>query len=348
MYRLAGWLWGERSLAARMVRLSLLPASLCYRGVAAARARAHARGWLRHRIPSVPTIAVGNLTVGGSGKTPIASWIAQYYTGRGIRPGVVLRGYGGDEGLVHQQRVPEAVVSEGIDRYAAAEAAVRRGAQVVILDDGYQRLDVGRDLNIAVVSAESGRAVRWTLPAGPWREPWSALRRADIVIVTRKRATLEAAQGVARRVRECAPSAGLAIVHLAISGFRTLRSGRAIDARVVDGAEILAGAGIADPGSLAAQCRALGARVRLLPLRDHHPYRDSDVRRLLHAVDALDYVVVTQKDAVKLQRRWPADAPEPLVALLDLEWEYGRPEFELALEAAADEITGLFAPEHHP
>jgi tetraacyldisaccharide 4'-kinase len=296
----------------------------------------------------VPTIAVGNLTVGGSGKTPIASWIAQYYAQRGIRPGVVLRGYGGDEGLVHQQRVPDAVVTEGVNRHAAAEYAVREGAQVVILDDGYQRLDVGRDLNIAVVSAESDRAVRWTLPAGPWREPWSALRRADIVIVTRKRATLEAAQVVARQVRECAPTAGLAIVRLAITGFRTLRSERAVDLRVMDGAEILAGAGIADPGSLATQCRALGAHVRLLPFRDHHTYRDGDVRRLLHAAETLDYVVITQKDAVKLRRRWPAHVTEPLVALLDLEWEYGRPEFELALEAAADEITGLFAPEHHP
>jgi tetraacyldisaccharide 4'-kinase len=318
---------------------------LCYRAAAALRVRAHRRGWGRHRIPSVPTIAVGNLTVGGSGKTPIASWIAEYFVQCGIRPALVLRGYGGDEGLVHQWRVPEAVVQEGIDRHAAAEAAVALGAQVVVLDDGYQRLDVGRDLNIAVVSAESDRAVRWTLPAGPWREPWSALGRADFVIVTRKRATRDAAEAVARKARAYAPRAGVAIAHLTVSSFRTLRSDEAVEPALLDGAEVLVGAGIADPGSLAAQCRALGAHVRLYPFRDHHVYQDGDVRRLLHAADTLDYVVVTQKDAVKLRRRWPAGAPEPLVALLEVVWEHGYMEFKLALDAAAGEVTGFFAPQ---
>ncbi len=346
MHRLTTWLWADRSVSARMARCTLLPASLFYRCAAGLRVRAHARGWLPSRIPSVPTIAVGNLTVGGSGKTPLASWIARYYTEKGIRPGVVLRGYGADEGAVHRERVPQSVVIEGVDRFAAAERAVAHGAQVVILDDGYQRLDVGRDLNIAVVSAESSRAVRWTLPAGPWREPWTALRGADVVVVTRKRASAESARLVARQVLATAPHAQVALAHLAVSGFRTLRSGRAVGTRDLDGAAVLAGAGIADPSSLAAQCEALGARVRLLPFRDHHPYTDADVRRLLHAARELDYVVVTQKDAVKLQDRWPDGAPEPLVAMLDLAWEHGRVEVELALDAAAAELTGFLAPGH--
>ena len=83
------------------------------------------------------------------------------------------------------------------DRAAGAERALARGAEVLVLDDAYQRLDVRRDLNIAVVSAETTRAVRWPLPAGPWREGLGALDRADAVIVTRKRATSEAAQALA-------------------------------------------------------------------------------------------------------------------------------------------------------
>ena len=180
------WLWAQRSPGARLLRLILIPPAYLYQFLSAARAKAYAMRLLPSEIPTVPTIAVGNLTVGGSGKTPIATWIAQYYASRGVRPGIVLRGYGHDEGDVHRLRTPDAVVVENPDRLAAAREAVARGAKVLVLDDAYQRLDVGRDLNIAVVSAESSRAVRWTLPAGPWREGWNALRRADLVIITRK------------------------------------------------------------------------------------------------------------------------------------------------------------------
>jgi tetraacyldisaccharide 4'-kinase len=346
--RVAAWVWADRSFLARMTRLALVPGSLLYRWAAAARVRAHERRWLPTHIPSVPTIAVGNLTVGGSGKTPIASWIAAYYVRQGVRPGVVLRGYGGDEGEVHRQRVPEAIVIEDPDRMAGADAAVAQGAQVVVLDDAYQRLDIGRDLNIAVLSAESARAARWTLPAGPWREPWTALRRADIVVVTRKRATPDAAVAVLRDVRDVVPGVRTAAARLALGGFRRLRSGQDVPSSDLDRARLVVGAGIADPRTFARQCEELGARVRLLPFPDHHAYTARDVRRLLHAAGAVDYVVVTQKDAVKLRHHWPDSGPEPLVALLDVIWEAGRSLVETALDAAASDITGFFAPDENP
>jgi tetraacyldisaccharide 4'-kinase len=291
---------------------------------------------------------VGNLTVGGSGKTPIASWIAAYYASTGIRPAVVLRGYGGDEGDVHRQRVPQAIVVENPDRVAGAEAAVAQGAQVVVLDDAYQRLDIGRDLNIAVMSAESSRAVRWPLPAGPWREPLAALARADLVIVTRKRAPPEAAAALVQEVRRMAPGMRTAAARLGVSGFRGLHSGVRISPEELDGARLVAGAGIADPRAFAYQCEELGAHVRLVPFPDHHAYTDRDLRRLLHAARAVDYVVITQKDAVKLRHAWPRSAPEPLVALLDVRWEMGESVVRTALDAAAAELTGFFAPDVNP
>lgn len=348
MQRVAAWVWSDRSMLARMTRLALIPGSWAYRGAVALKVRAHALGWLPMRIPPVPTIAVGNLTVGGSGKTPIASWIADYYARQGIRPAVVLRGYGGDEGDVHRLRVPEAIVIESADRLAGAEAAVAHGAQVVVLDDAYQRLDVGRDLNIAVLSAESSRAARWTLPAGPWREPWTALRRADIAVVTRKRAPPEAAVAVLRAVRDVVPGMRTAAARLALTGFRRLRSGAHVAPSELDRARVVVGAGIADPHTFGRQCEELGAHVRLLPFPDHHAYTARDVRRLLHAAGAVDYVVVTQKDAVKLRRQWPDGGPEPLVAVLDVIWEAGQSLVETALDAAASDITGLFAPDRNP
>jgi tetraacyldisaccharide 4'-kinase len=192
-HRVVRWLWTSRRPDARLARLALLPASVLWRGAMAVRESAYRRGWLPVRDLPLPSVAIGNLTVGGSGKTPIAIWAAQYYVSRGLTPGILLRGYGGDEVLVHQHAVPQAHVVADADRLAGADRALARGAQVLVLDDAFQRLDVRRDLNIAVVSAETTRAVRWPLPAGPWREGLGALERADAVVVTRKRATLEAA-----------------------------------------------------------------------------------------------------------------------------------------------------------
>jgi len=162
-HRILRWLWTSRRVDARLARLALLPGSALWRTVVEARALAARRGWVRiHQLP-LPTVAVGNLTVGGSGKTPLASWIAAYYTSIGLTPGILLRGYrGGDETDVHRQRVPSAVVVADPDRLAGAARAVAEGAQVLVLDDAFQRLDIHRDLNIAVVSAETTPAVSWS------------------------------------------------------------------------------------------------------------------------------------------------------------------------------------------
>ncbi|MEO7986258.1 MAG: tetraacyldisaccharide 4'-kinase, partial [Gemmatimonadales bacterium] len=148
-HRVLRWLWTSRRADARLARLALLPASGLWRGVMAARGLAYRRGWFAVRDLPLPSVAVGNLTVGGSGKTPVAIWIARHYVARGLRPGILLRGYGGDETLVHRHDVPEAVVVADPDRAAGADRALAAAADVLVLDDAYQRLDVRRDLNIA-------------------------------------------------------------------------------------------------------------------------------------------------------------------------------------------------------
>src|SRR5690606_15784422 len=177
----------SRRLDARAMRTLLLPASWIYAMVMRARAWSYSRGWRTMHDLQLPVISVGNLTVGGSGKTPIAGWIAARLAARGLRPGILLRGVGGDEVLVHRESVPQAVVVANPDRAAGAALAQGSGAEVLVLDDAFQRIAVRRDLDICVVSAESMQAVSWQLPAGPWREPWRALSRANAVVVTRKR-----------------------------------------------------------------------------------------------------------------------------------------------------------------
>ncbi|MEA2725031.1 MAG: tetraacyldisaccharide 4-kinase [Gemmatimonadales bacterium] len=339
-HRVVRWLWTSRRPDARLVRLALLPAAGLWRGTMAARELAYRRGWLTvHDLP-LPSVAVGNLTVGGSGKTPIAIWIARHYVSRGLVPGILLRGYGGDETLVHQHAVPEAAVIADADRVAGAERALARGAEVLVLDDAYQRQDVRRDLNIAVVSAETTRAVRWPLPAGPWREGLGALDRADAVIVTRKRATPEAALALVADLQGRVQGP-IAIAHLGMRYLEGMVSGTRQPASVLAGKRVVAASGIADPDAFVAQTKATGAAVQVATWKDHHDYRDEDVAWLAHAARRADHVVITQKDAVKLRNRWPNSVPEPLVAMLDLEWEEGGERIVAALDAVVTPVDGL-------
>jgi tetraacyldisaccharide 4'-kinase len=232
------------------------------------------------------------------------------------------------------------VVVADPDRAVGADQALARGAQVLVLDDAYQRLDVRRDLNIAVISAETTRAVRWSLPAGPWREGWGALDRADAVIVTRKRATAEAALALAAKL-ENRVSGPVAIAHLGLRYLEGMVSGRRHPASSLAGKRVVAASGIADPDAFVAQTKATGAAVQVATWKDHHDYREEDVAWLAHAARRADHVVITQKDAVKLRDRWPTTVPEPLVAMLDLEWEEGGETIAAALDAVVTPVERL-------
>lgn len=317
------WLWYGTSTGARLARGTLWGPSVAYGLATRIRAGAYRAGlFATHRVER-PVVAVGNLSVGGTGKTPLAAWIASWYAERGVKPAVVLRGYGQDEGEVHRDTTPDVLVVEDPDRVRGARRAIRNGAQVIVLDDAFQRLDIHRDLNIAVIGVESLGEPVDLLPAGPWREEWRALRRADVAVVTRRRATRLAAESVARHVGGTMSLNRVAIAYLGISGFVRLRSGEALGRDEVRGSRVFAACGIGDPDTFAAQLRELGALVRLRAWRDHQHYRPADVRAVLSAGLEVDYVVVTAKDAVKLRRLWPAEAPEPLVAGLTLCWESG-------------------------
>lgn len=323
MWRLARWVWTSRARSARAARACLLPATALYRIALMARAAAYRSRLLVPRSSPLPTVSVGNLTVGGSGKTPVASWIARYYANRGVTPAVVLRGYGGDEAELHRLAVPQAVVIENPDRVAAMRLAADRGAQLAVLDDGLQCLDTGRALDIAVLSAESLTVSPWLLPAGPWREPMSALRRAAVVIVTRKRASANRAREITLWVKGIAPDAHVAVAGLVLIGFRELSSERRRPLETVRGKRIVVATAIGDPESFAAQCRALGSEVRRLTWRDHHRFDHRDICSILQAGRLADYVVVTAKDAAKLRTVWPTSGREPLVAQLGLVWDLG-------------------------
>jgi len=338
--RLVHRLWRRRSWKARAARAVLLPLSGVYAGLVSARAAWYRGGLARVRSLPLPAVAVGNLSVGGTGKTPLAAWIAARFVRAGRRPGVLLRGYGRDEVLVHRRLVPEAIVVANPDRVAGGVTAQAQGADVLVLDDAFQLLNTRRDLNIVVLAAEQARLPRWTLPAGPWREGIGALARADLLVVTRKRADEEAAAALAAQLAARWPGIPVAVARLSVTGLAGMRSGTPMSLDALRGRRVMAAAAIADPESFAVQVRASGATVQLAAYQDHHEYDAADVAWLVRAAAAAGYLVVTEKDAVKLRTLWPADGPEPLVAVMEWIWERNLEAVERALERVVAAPSG--------
>jgi tetraacyldisaccharide 4'-kinase len=251
----------------------------------------------RRRI-GVPLIVVGNLTVGGSGKTPLVLWIAEHLKKNGYRPGIVSRGHGGRVGAPREASIvsdPGEVGDEPIllarrsgcpvwvapDRVAAARAlrAAHPDCDILLSDDGLQHYALARDLEIAVVDAR-GFGNGFLLPAGPLREPVSRLGSVDAVVAH----DTSAVPGFTMR----------------LTGTRFVQM---LDARNVVGPEALRGkavhavAGIGDPERFFRQIERLGLAVVRHPFADHHPFQAGD----LQFGDAAP-VVMTEKDAVKCKR----------------------------------------------
>ena len=157
-------------MSARVARELLRPASWLYGSVVAARNAGYDHGWLRSHALAIPAVSVGNLTVGGTGKTPVSAYVAARLAERGMKPAIVMRGYGSDETLVHARLNPAIPVFVSADRVRGALAAKEAGCNVAVLDDAYQHRRARRDADIVLLSAELAGPVR-ALPAGAWREP---------------------------------------------------------------------------------------------------------------------------------------------------------------------------------
>jgi tetraacyldisaccharide 4'-kinase len=293
-HRLAARLW-DRDDGIRLASAALVPAELAFRGASAFRSALYDAGVLRSVRVGARVISIGNLTVGGAGKTPFTRWVIDRLLARGRRPAILHRGTGDDEPALHRAWHPDVPVLVGADRVASARLAIARGADVVVLDDGFQHRRLARDLDIVLIAAEHAAAPVRLLPRGPWREGLAALRRAHIVVVTRRTASAQAAAALARRLPPGLDGAPVVRVVLESAGWR--RDGRAA-APPAD--EAFAITSIATPAAFAANARAAGADVRDgLAFPDHHAFSMRDVARIVDEAAGRP-LVMTEKDAVKL------------------------------------------------
>lgn len=302
-------LWAGEGAVARAGRAALFPLELAFAAVSGLRRSLYDAKVFAAEPTAVPALAVGNLTVGGTGKTPIAAWFARRLRDGGATPGIVLRGYGNDEPDVHRTLNPDVEVIVSPNRVAGSYEAKRRGCDLVVLDDAFQHRRAGRVADVVVLSADA-----WTedrrrlLPAGPWREPLRAARRASLAIVTRKAATIHRAALVHEAIRAAMPTP-VAIVHLAPDRLALVGGSAHQPTSALHGQTVLAISAIGDPRAFHAQLTAAGARVVAAAFRDHHAYTTEDVTALVRRGATCDRAVCTLKDAVKLGPLWPGSTP---------------------------------------
>lgn len=300
--------WAGRGPRARAIRAMLAPAELLYGAVVATRGKLYDWHIFQAEEFSVPVLSVGNLSVGGTGKTPVSAWLARRLSERGVAPAIVLRGYGDDETLVHQ-RLNEAVpVIVAPDRGRGIRDAIARGVGVVVLDDAFQHRRASRDADILLVNADAWTGKSHLLPAGPWREPLRSARRATLIIITRKTAPRSAVEDVKRALANAAPQVPVAIAHLVPSELKSTATGQTLPLQALEGSDLTAIAGIANPDAFFKQLTELGATVRPHSYPDHHAFTETEARNLAGLAGNSDFVVCTLKDAVKLELLWPAEA----------------------------------------
>lgn len=295
-------LWYQRK--PRWLLVLLLPLSLLFAIVAAGRRAAYRSGLLRSVRVGRPVIVVGNISVGGTGKTPFVIWLAALLQAQGKHIGIILRGYGGsssqwprdvfadtssddvgDEAVLLAARTG-AIVVAGPDRVAAAHRAIERGAEVVLSDDGLQHYRLARDCEIAVIDGHRGLGNRLLLPAGPLREPASRLKAVDLLVRTQRPGAAQAVDSVSAP-RQVTVRARLTDAVSLVSGEkRPIETFRRTPVHAI--------AGIGNPQAFFSALRDAGLEVDVRPLPDHIALTRDDIQ----FADAAP-VLMTEKDAVK-------------------------------------------------
>jgi tetraacyldisaccharide 4'-kinase len=303
-----------------LLRVLLWPLSAVYGGFVRVRAAFYARGWLKQKRLCGKVISVGNLTVGGTGKTPMVLWLAEKFLAEGKRVAILSRGYRGSGGtsdeieLMKHRLRGQVAFGVGKDRFAEGRRIEeKQSIDLFLLDDGFQHLPLARDLDILMLDGCRKLQDQWLLPSGVLREPISSCRRADILVVTRKteRSDIEASD---------AHKYSIFYAQTRLLGFR--RCGNHADIQYlseIGHGPFFAFCGIGNPQAFFDDLSRWNVPVAGESIfRDHHRYTPADLLRLVKASQRAGAIafVTTEKDAENLKG---IDAPAiPIfVAVID-------------------------------
>jgi tetraacyldisaccharide 4'-kinase len=301
----------RRGVAAAVARAALRLAEVPYTAAIAWRNRRYDRGTAKVHRTAVPVVSVGNLTLGGTGKTPMVEWLARRFRQQGVRVAILSRGYGAqagrqnDEALELAQKLPDVPHLQNPDRVAAARMAVeQQQCQLIVLDDAFQHRRIFRDLDIVMIDALAPFGFGHVFPRGLLREPVAGLRRADVIALSRAdMLDPPGREAIRRQVQQHAPQALWVEVAHAAQGLLAA-DGREETLAWLHGKAVAAFCGVGNPAGFRHTLQGCGCRVvdfREFP--DHHRYSPADVAALTAWVESLcvEAVVCTHKDLVKLE-----------------------------------------------
>lgn len=266
---------------------------------------AYKKGIKRKYKVDVPVVSVGNLTLGGTGKTPFAIYLADYFLSIGKEPAVLTRGYGGDESVLLKNEMPLVPVYVGSDRVSSANRAVTDGRDLLILDDGFSHRRIERDLNILMIDGANFFGNGLVFPRGVLRESPSAIERADMFVLTKvdsvSRARIEEIHAF---LAEHAP--GKTVVDARHKpSFLTDVTGAAYDLSFLLGKRVSAVSGIGDPDYFAFLLKEEGAQIASRhDYLDHHKYKQRDIDEIYLASVSkkTENIIMTAKDYVKIKK----------------------------------------------
>ncbi len=306
-----------------LLRMLLWPLSLLYGVGVRARVSFYERGWFKPKRLNAPVISVGNLTVGGTGKTPMVIWLAEKFLGDGKRVAILSRGYRGADGTSDEIELMkfrlQGRVSFGVGKNRFAEGQrleLQQPVDVFLLDDGFQHLRLARDLDILLLDSSQQLGGEPLLPAGPLREPISAMSRANLVIFTRTETTPGAIEAIGKLNQFPVFAAATRLL-----GFRRLGG----EIGLLSSGEIGKGpffafCGLGNPEAFFRDLRNWGlALAGQTTYADHHRYSDAEVLEIEAAGKSAgaNAFVTTEKDAQNLRERNFVEAPV-YVAVIEL------------------------------
>lgn len=306
----------------------LLPFSWCYRILVAWRNFFYDKKIFATTRVAAKVVSIGNLNVGGSGKTPTVAFLANALRSRGYKVAIVARGYGrtqrndcivsdghtvlaaiheaGDEPLLLAQQCPDAIVVVAESKTRAAQIAAERfQPDFILVDDGFQHRRLQRELDVLLLSAYTFLQKPWLLPAGPLREPLRNLRRARVVLLTAMDQLDEHEQQTARTALQLLTSARVFTVSFAHGEIRALFAGKTLATVLARSKNALLLSGIALPERFRQSAEAAGVHVvEHIAYHDHHNYTAHDLGNLIKKFTSVraEMILTTAKDAVKLRR----------------------------------------------